>query len=66
MVKIEKAKERLENSILKNYEVGKLVGFENTDYFMRIFKQRVGLTPGEYRIQARKEERNRYLDSTND
>lgn len=60
-VKIERAKERLENSTLRNYEVGKLVGFKNTDYFMRVFKQNVGMTPGEYRIFARKNERNRYL-----
>lgn len=61
LVKIERAKDRLENSTLRNYEVGQLVGFKNTDYFMRVFKTAVGMTPGDYRIYARKKERNRSL-----
>ncbi|WP_314588146.1 helix-turn-helix domain-containing protein [Paenibacillus terrigena] len=48
-VRIEKAKELLLQSNLKIYEVAGEVGFDTLQYFNRVFKQAVQMTPGEYR-----------------
>ncbi len=34
------------------YRVAELCGYENDVHFMRVFKEQVGVTPGEYRKQA--------------
>lgn len=47
--RIEKAKELLKNSSLKNYEVSNSIGFKDEKYFSQIFKKYVGLTPSQYR-----------------
>ncbi|MFC7681394.1 response regulator [Paenibacillus sp. GCM10028914] len=47
----EKAKELLENSHYKIYEIGELVGFRNPRYFSSIFRKLTGMTPNEYRNQ---------------
>ena len=47
--RIEKAKELLKNSILKNYQVSNMTGFKDEKYFSQIFKRYVGLTPSQYR-----------------
>lgn len=51
--RIEKAKELLREENYKVYEVGELVGYENTKYFNKIFKEMVGITPKEYREKCR-------------
>jgi len=48
-IRIEKAKELLLQSNLKIYEVAGEVGFDTLQYFNRVFKQAVHMTPGEYR-----------------
>ncbi|WP_372662704.1 response regulator [Cohnella sp.] len=48
-LRIEKAKELLETTELKVFEIGEMVGFENTKHFNRVFKDTVGVTPLEYR-----------------
>ncbi|OPA79095.1 DNA-binding response regulator [Paenibacillus selenitireducens] len=48
-VRIEKAKELLLQSNLKIYEVAGEVGYDTLQYFNRVFKQAVHMTPGEYR-----------------
>jgi len=53
-VKIQRAKLHLLSSSMKNAEVALTLGFKNTDYFMKMFKNETGMTPGEYRIFARK------------
>ncbi|GHV35335.1 DNA-binding response regulator [Clostridia bacterium] len=47
--KIDHAKWLLKNSSLRVYEIATRVGYDDVHYFCRIFKQRAGLTPREYR-----------------
>lgn len=46
--RIEKAKELLRTGKYKVYEISEMVGYKNTDYFSRIFKEYSGVTPSEY------------------
>ena len=39
----------LKNSKLKIHEVGAMVGIENTNHFINLFKKKIGCTPLEYR-----------------
>lgn len=48
-LRIDKAKELLENSDIKIEELAGSVGFFNRTTFIRAFKLKVGLTPSEYR-----------------
>ncbi|MFK7692145.1 helix-turn-helix domain-containing protein [Paenibacillus sp. HJGM_3] len=48
-VRIEKSKELLSQSNMKINEVSKQVGYENSYYFIKVFKDMMGLTPGEYK-----------------
>ncbi|MEH7379080.1 response regulator [Bacillus sp. JJ1533] len=48
-IRMEKAKELLENPNLKIYEVANLVGYQNEKYFSRLFKKLVGVRPNDYR-----------------
>lgn len=45
---MEKAKELLENTTLKNYEIAEKVGFSDPHYFGISFKKMTGKTPTEY------------------
>lgn len=47
--KIQKAKQLLLNPRLKIYEIGKLIGYNNTHYFIKVFKKHTGYTPSEFR-----------------
>lgn len=47
--RIERAKELLREENYKIYEIGEFVGYENTKYFNKLFKEMVGITPKEYR-----------------
>ncbi|HHW32391.1 MAG TPA: response regulator [Clostridiaceae bacterium] len=49
MVRIKKAKELLENSTLRVYEIAYEVGFNDHHYFSSVFKKIVGVSPTEYR-----------------
>lgn len=49
-IRMEKAKQLLETSSLKIYEIAHYVGYQNEKYFSKVFKKLVGLTPNEYRI----------------
>ena len=48
-IRISKAKEMLPGSHLRTQEIAQLCGFESPSYFGKIFKEQVGMTPGEYR-----------------
>jgi len=48
-IRMEKAKELLENQHLKIYEIAYNVGYQNEKYFSKVFKKFVGVTPNEYR-----------------
>lgn len=48
-LRIEEAKNKLENTDLKIYQISKIVGYANTDYFFMKFKKSTGLTPKEFK-----------------
>ena len=48
-VKIDRAKILLMNSELKIYEIAAIIGYNNPEYFSRVFKNITGITPNEYR-----------------
>ncbi|WP_058486417.1 response regulator transcription factor [Defluviitalea phaphyphila] len=48
-VRIEKAKEFLNNTDYKIYEVSEKVGYQNPKHFMKVFKSLTGISPSEYR-----------------
>ncbi len=50
-VRMREAVALLENNELPIYEIVSLVGLENQHYFFKLFKQRFGTTPKEYRIK---------------
>lgn len=45
------AKKLLRETSLKVYEVSDAVGYKNSHYFSRLFREVIGMTPGEYRSQ---------------
>ncbi|MFD0676680.1 MULTISPECIES: response regulator transcription factor [unclassified Paenibacillus] len=47
--RMERAKQLLQDTNLKIYEVAMLSGYENAKYFMTVFKQLVGVTPSDFR-----------------
>jgi two-component system response regulator YesN len=51
-VRIDKAKDLLENTDYKVYKISELIGYGDCHYFSRVFKKVVGVTPLEYRIKA--------------
>ena len=48
-IRIEKAKELLQNPAYKVYEVADLVGYPNFQHFLKIFKKLENTTPSKYR-----------------
>ena len=52
-LRIEKAKNLLENENEAAEEISAMVGYDNAAFFRRLFKRRTGLTPGAYRRMFR-------------
>lgn len=52
-IRMQKAKELLENTDLKNYEIAEKVGFSDPHYFSISFKKMTGKTPLEYAREKR-------------
>jgi AraC-like DNA-binding protein len=50
--RIEAAKEALIHTDKKINEIGRMVGFENTNHFIKQFKQHTGITPLDFRKQT--------------
>lgn len=48
MLRVKKAKELLANTSLTVKEVCFMVGYKDPNYFSRIFKKKIGITPSEY------------------
>ncbi|HEV8245751.1 MAG TPA: helix-turn-helix domain-containing protein, partial [Polyangiaceae bacterium] len=51
-IRVERAQQLLKSTDLSAERVGQLSGFALRPYFFRVFKDAVGMTPHEYRIQS--------------
>jgi len=51
-LRLEEAKKQLVQTSLKASEIASLCGFSDSNYFFRKFKQKIGLSPTEYRAAA--------------
>ncbi|WP_127586354.1 response regulator [Paenibacillus koleovorans] len=49
-VRMEQAKQQLVSTDLKVYEISRLVGYEDSKYFSKIFERTVGMKPSEYKL----------------
>lgn len=49
--RMDAAKRLLKETNLSITEIGLTIGYENTKYFLRIFRKQIGMTPSEYRKQ---------------
>lgn len=54
-VRIEKAKDLLQHTALKAYEVGAKIGYSDPQYFSVLFKKNTGTSPKEYREKLLRE-----------
>lgn len=52
LLKIEKAKDLLQNTNLRSKQIAFDLGFESEHYFCRFFKQKTGLTPMHFRMKS--------------
>lgn len=52
-LRLEKARVLVLSTHLKNYEIAERVGFEDANYFGTRFKQKFGLSPGQYRQKSK-------------
>lgn len=50
--RIERAKRMLTNSMISIEDIADHIGYERSNYFIRIFRSREGITPGKYRELA--------------
>ncbi len=48
-LRINRARELLENHNYRIYEIAEMTGYSNTNYFISLFKKHVGVSPAEYR-----------------
>ncbi len=48
-VRIDKAKRLMKEPQLKFYQVASMVGYEDANYFAKIFKKKTNMTPSEYK-----------------
>ncbi len=48
-VRLEKAKELIEDSLLKIQDIAVMVGYEDQNYFSRVFRRQYGISPSEMR-----------------
>lgn len=52
-IRIEEVKRLLSETDLKVYQISKLVGYSNTDYFFMKFKRYTGMTPKDYQAMLK-------------
>jgi two-component system response regulator YesN len=54
--KIEKAKQYIEGTSMKSYEIANAIGIDDTGYFSKFFKKNTGLSPTDYEKEIRGKE----------
>lgn len=55
-IKMERARELLEESDRKVSEIAQLLRYGSSTVFIEVFKKQTGMTPGAYREQIRKQD----------
>jgi len=58
-LRIEKAKEMLETTDLRSFQIAEAVGYNDAHYFSYMFKRSTGMTPGEYRREKNPSQKNK-------
>lgn len=53
-LRLQKAKQLMDSTDLKVYEISDRVGYNNVEHFNRMFKKNLGISPSEYRKSGRK------------
>jgi two-component system response regulator YesN len=48
-VRIDQSKDLLRQVDLKTQDIAEMVGYNNSRYFIKVFKKNTGMTPSEYR-----------------
>ena len=56
-LRIGKAKELLEATEMRSLQISQEIGYNDSHYFSYLFKKNTGMTPGEYRKNARNEKK---------
>lgn len=54
LIRLNQARQLLETTDLRSYEIALQVGYDNPSYFSKLFKKQERMTPNEYRKQAAK------------
>jgi two-component system response regulator YesN len=54
IIKMERAKKLIRDGDIRIYEISELLGYKDIEYFSRLFKKYIGLSPTEYRHDAGK------------
>ena len=57
-LRIGKARELLETTELRSFQIAEAVGYNDAHYFSYMFKKNTGMTPGEYRRDSRESKEN--------
>lgn len=52
-IRMERAAEFLTGTDMKVYEIARRVGYENESYFMKKFRETLGMTPGQFKDQEK-------------
>ena len=55
--RVSMAKKMLEDVVINIKDVGVKVGYHDPNYFAKVFKRSVGVTPSEYRLQILQKEK---------
>ncbi|UNK17862.1 helix-turn-helix transcriptional regulator [Paenibacillus sp. N3/727] len=53
LYRMDKAKELLQNTDLKIFEIAERLRYQNSQNFIRTFKKAHGMTPGDYRARGK-------------
>lgn len=64
LIRIEKAKKFLTDTIMKNSEIAYRIGFNDAGYFSQVFRKKMNMTPSEYREKCDKSKNYTYMSKS--